>query len=219
MEPLADRAHFFAGSGFASSALAVSSLRSLLVAIVLVIPAAASAETNSASAHSLFVEARAAMDRGAYDEACPKLEESMRLDAAVGTQLNLAECWERVGKIASAWAGFLDAASMAKTSRQPEREKLARARAKSLEPRVPKLVIEADLSSEPGLEILRDGVAVGSASWATPVAIDPGSHDIVATAPGKMSWRTVVEAKEGQTTRVAVPKKLFVRVERRIAVR
>lgn len=197
----------------------MSPLRALLVGLVLVIPAAASAETNSASAHSLFLEARAAMDRGAYEDACPKLEESMRLDAAVGTQLNLADCYERVGRTASAWAGFLDAASMAKASHQPEREKLARARAKALEPRLPKLVIDADLASEPGLEISRDGFAVSSATWSTPVAVDPGTHDVVASAPGKMSWRTVVEAKEGQTVRVTIPKKLFVRIERRIAAR
>ena len=198
------------------------SLRSLFVATALalpVIPAAASAETSSATAHSLFIDARAAMERGDYESACPKLEESMRLDPAVGTQLNLADCYERVGKVGSAWAGFLDAASMAKSSRQPEREKLARSRAKALEPRLPRLLVDADASSEPGMEVMRDGVAVGSASWNTAVVIDPGSHDIVASAPGKMSWRTVIDAKEGQTARVVVPRKLLVRVERRVATK
>lgn len=195
--------------------------RCLLVALALVIPAAASAETGksaaeaSASAHSLFIEARAAMEKGAYEEACPKLEESMRLDPAVGTQLNLGVCYERVGKLASAWAAFLDATSMAKASRQPEREKLARSRAKALEPRLPKLVIDADAATEPALEILRDGVTVGAASWNTAIVVDPGTHDVVASAPGKMSWRTVVDAKEGEITRVVVPRKLFVRVESR----
>lgn len=201
------------------------SYRSLLVALVLFIPAAASAETGksgaeaSASAHSLFLSARAAMEKGSFEEACPKLEESMRLDPAIGTQLNLADCYERVGKVASAWAAFLDAASMAKTGRQAEREKLARHRAKVLEPRLPKLVIDADASAEPAMDILRDGVTVGSATWGTAIVVDPGSHDIVASAPGKMSWRTLVDAKEGQTARVTVPRKLLVRVERRVAGR
>ena len=185
----------------------------------MLIPVAASAESSSATAHSLFLEARTAMDKGDYEAACPKLEESMRLDPAVGTQLNMADCYERVGKVGSAWAGFLDAASMAKSSRQPEREKLARARAKALEPRLPRLLIDADASAEPGLEILRDGIGVGSASWGSALVVDPGAHDVVASAPGKMSWRTVVDAKEGQTARVTVPRKLFVRVEKRIATR
>lgn len=191
----------------------------MLVGLVLFIPAAASADTSSATAHSLFVEARAAMERGAYEEACPKFEESMRLDPAVGTQLNLADCHERVGRVGSAWVEFLDAASMAKSSRQADREKLARARAKALEPRLPKLVIDAEATEEPGLDVLRDGATVGVASWGTPIVVDPGSHDVVASAPGKMSWRTVVDAKEGQTTKVVVPRKLVVRVERRVAAR
>lgn len=197
----------------------------LVIGLVLAIPAAASAEPGkgaaeaAASAHSLFLDARAAMEQGAYEEACPKLEESMRLDPALGTQLNLADCYEHVGRTASAWAGFLDAASMAKSARQLEREKLARSRAKALEPRLPKLLIDADATAEPAMEVLRDGVAVGSASWGAAIAVDPGTHDIVASAPGKMSWRTVIDAKEGQTARVTVPRKLFVRVERRVAAR
>lgn len=143
----------------------------------------------------------------------------MRLDPAVGTQLNLADCYERVGKVGSAWAAFLDAAALAKSSHQADREKLARARAKALEPRLPRLVIDADTSAEPGMEISRDGIAIGSASWNTAIVIDPGTHDVVASAPGKMSWRTVVDAKEGQTSKVVVPRKLFVRVERRVAAR
>lgn len=205
---------------------AVPSYRPLLVAFLLVIPAAASAETGksaaeaSATAHSLFVEARSAMEKGAYDDACPKLEESMRLDPAVGTQLNLGECYEKAGKVASAWAAFLDATSMAKASQQPAREKLARARAKALEARLPKLVLDVDTSAEPGMEILRDGALVGAASFGTAIAVDPGAHDVVASAPGKMSWRTVVEAKEGQVARVVVPRKLVVRVDsRRVAAR
>jgi hypothetical protein len=197
----------------------VISLRPLLVVLALFIPAAASAETSAATAHSLFLEARAAMEKGDYEAACPKLEESMRLDPAVGTQLNMADCYERVGKVGSAWAGFLDAASMAKSSHQPDREKLARARAKALESRLPKLLIDADSSGEPGMEIARDGMSVGSASWGSALVVDPGAHDVVASAPGKMSWRTVVDAKEGQTARVTVPRKLFVRVEKRVATR
>jgi hypothetical protein len=193
--------------------------RPFVVALFLLLPVAASAETSAATAHSLFLEARAAMEKGDYDTACPKLEESMRLDPAVGTQLNMADCYERVGKVGSAWAGFLDAASMAKSSHQPEREKLARTRAKALEPRLPKLLIDADASAEPGMEVLRDGAAVGSASWGSALVVDPGAHDIVASAPGKQSWRTVVDAKEGRTARVTVPRKLFVRVERHVAAR
>lgn len=178
------------------------------VALVLVASATASAEpaATSAAAQSLFNDARALMKKGGYAEACPKLEESQRLDPGLGTQFNLADCNEHIGKVASAWAGFLEVAASAKASRQAERENVARRRAQAIESRVPKLVITAaDSTREPGLEIARDGVTVGPASWGTAVAIDPGTHDVVASAPGKTSWRTVVNASEGQVARVNVP--------------
>ena len=76
------------------------------------------------------------MQQGKYAEACPKLEESMRLDSGIGTQFNLADCNEHIGKLATAWAGFLDVAAAAKAASQPDREKVARgAGARAREPR------------------------------------------------------------------------------------
>ena len=137
---------------------------------------------TAAAAESLYKEARALMAKGNYADACPKLEESLRLDSGIGTEFHLADCNEHIGKIASAWAGFLDVAASARAAHQTEREKLARKRAQAIEARVPKLFVDADASQEPGLEISRDGNPVGHGSWGSAIAIDPGTHDIVASA-------------------------------------
>jgi hypothetical protein len=76
---------------------------------------------DSAAARSLFDEARALLQAGKAAEACPKLEESQRLDPGMGTMFNLAECYERVGKTASAWTMFLQVASRARAASQADR--------------------------------------------------------------------------------------------------
>lgn len=162
---------------------------------------------DPAAAQGLFYEARTLMGQNKFAEACPKLEESMRLDPGIGTQFNLADCNEHVGKVTSAWAGFLEVAAASKVSNQGERERLARKRAAALEPRVPKLVVEVSGAPQ-GLEVKRDGVAVGAASFGTPIPVDPGSHRITATAPGKQPWETTVNVAEAKTAKVAVPRDL-----------
>src|SRR6185436_9458711 len=67
----------------------------------------ASAETHaaaeSAAAEALFQQAAALMQDGKYREACEKFEGSQELEPALGTQLRLADCYDRAGRTASAW--------------------------------------------------------------------------------------------------------------------
>jgi hypothetical protein len=162
---------------------------------------------DQAGATALFYEARNLMQKGNFKDACPKLEESLRLDYGIGTEFNLADCYEHTGKTASAWSGFLNVASQAKTQNQAQREKVARDRAKALEPKLPKMVIEVP-APPPGIEVKRDGVLVGNAAWGTAVPVDPGTHKVIVTAPGKQNWETSVNATEASTTRVTVPREL-----------
>jgi hypothetical protein len=162
---------------------------------------------DQAGATALFYEARNLMQKGNFKDACPKLEESLRLDYGIGTEFNLADCYEKTGKTASAWSGFLNVASQAKTQNQAQREKVARDRAKALEPKLPKMIIEVP-APPPGIEVKRDGVLVGTAAWGTAVPVDPGTHKVVVTAPGKQAWETSVNATEANTTRVTVPRDL-----------
>src|SRR3954469_8263227 len=115
-----------------------------LVAVGVLLAAPVRAEPTSsdkAAAEGLFSDARRLMVAGKFQEACPKLEASQRLDPAVGTVLNLADCYERSGRTASAWMEFLEAASAARQSGSADREAEARGRASALESRLSYLVI------------------------------------------------------------------------------
>jgi hypothetical protein len=159
---------------------------------------------DKAAAQSLFDEGRKLMAAGQFAEACPKLAESQKLDPGVGTQFHLADCYEKLGQTASAWAGFLEAASAAKSMGQSDREKVAKDRAAALAPRLSKLTItSAETASLAGIEIKRDGTAIGRALWGTAIPVDPGSHVIEVTAPGKKSWQTTAKV-EGEKASVVV---------------
>jgi hypothetical protein len=170
-------------------------------------PMAASAQQHDpAAAQALFDQARALSQKGKYAEACPKLLESNRLDPGIGTQFHLADCYEKNGQIATAWATFLDVASLARSTNQPEREKVATKRAVALEGRLPRLTVNVpDESRADGLEIKRDGVVVGSTQWGAPVPVDAGTHQLTVSAPGRKSIQHTVIAEERKLASFDVP--------------
>ena len=135
----------------------------------------------------MFAEGRGLMEAERYEEACPKFEESLRLDHGMGTQFNLAHCWEKIGRTASAWALFLDVAAAARAAGQAPREQVARERAKALEPKLTRLRIAVP-EPTPDMKVSRDDQDVRRAAWGTAMPIDPGDHAITVTAPGKQAW-------------------------------
>jgi hypothetical protein len=157
--------------------------------------AVADGASSRATAEALFKEARTLMTSGKYKEACPKLAESQRLDPAAGTLLNLAECYDKNGQTASAWATFGEAARAAELRKRSDWKATADARVKELEPNLSYLVVDVDpeTSSAPNLTITRDGEPLGSATWATAIPVDPGPHAIAATATGREPLRTTIE--------------------------
>jgi len=167
--------------------------------------AAAQGSPDSASARALFSEGRALVAAEKYAQACPKFEESLRLDPGIGTQFNLADCWERLGRTATAWATFLDTAAAARAANQPEREQVARDRANALEGKLSRLVIQVSDTSV-GLEVTRDGTPVGRASFGSATPVDPAAYSIEARAPGKKTFSArVVVANDASTATVNVP--------------
>jgi hypothetical protein len=169
----------------------------------------ASAQTVSAKAaaesQALFEEAMTLIKSGQYAEACPKLEASLALEPGVGTRYYLADCYQRIGRTASAYAMFRNAEEVAKDKAQREE---ARQRAKTLEARLVRVMIDVpeDVRKLPGLLVQRGGEALLTGQFGTAVPVDPGNIPISATAAGKKRWTMMLSAvKEGATLTVQVP--------------
>ncbi len=104
------------------------------ITVALGSPATAEAQTASdvARAETLFKDARQLADKGRYAEACSRFSESQRLASGIGVTLHLADCYERTGRTASAWAEFREAEKLAREREDPRAE-VAEARAAALD--------------------------------------------------------------------------------------
>lgn len=176
-------------------------LTASLVAALLLASAPARADDHE-RAEALFQEARALVQAGRYAEACPKLAESQTLDPAVGTQFNLADCYEHIGRTATAHALFGEVARIARAAGKFDRERSARERATALEPRLPKARI-LTTKPAPGEEVRIDGTLTAVSLEARP--LDPGPHTIEATAPGRRPFTQAFTATAGESVDLTIP--------------
>lgn len=168
---------------------------------------AAPSQADKIAAEALFDAGRALAKDGKLAEACPKFAESNRLDPGVGVLLYLADCYEKTGKLASAWLTWREALAAARVAKQADREKLAAQRASALESQLTRLQVDVPAESAvPGLVVLQDGAEVGSVLWGTPIPLDPGEHTLEARAPGRRSWsRTLLVGKQASVLAVRIP--------------
>jgi hypothetical protein len=181
-------------------------MRKLILAAALLITSVAWAEPrDKVAARALFDEGRRLVKEGKVDEACARFEASLAVEPLLGTRLNLAECHRLQGKTATAWEEFREAAALAARSGD-ERETFARDRAAELDKIQARLTIQLSPGSEvTGLLIKHAGVTVRRALVGVAVPVDPGTHIIEATAPGKTAWATQVEVGPAAAITVDVP--------------
>ncbi len=165
----------------------------------------ASAQTAAESerAEKLFSEATILAQRGDFATACPKFEESQRLDPALGTLFNLALCQEKGGKLASAWRNFRAVEQLARATAKKGREDAAHQKVLELRPRLAGLTFAV---REPDATVKVDGVRVEIEERSF-YAVEPGEHVVEATAPAKKTWQTrvnVAEPADGKGTALSV---------------
>jgi hypothetical protein len=158
---------------------------------------AEAAGKNPAAAQALYDDARAAVEAGKFDQACPKFKESYELDPGGGTLLNLADCYEQQGKIALAWTTFKEALVVAKRDGRNERVEFATKHIAQLDQRLSRLTIA--LAERPeGLEVTIDGTRLGEAAYGVAMPVDPGEHHVKAEAPGKQPFEKSIDVSKSR---------------------
>jgi len=160
--------------------------------------------TDRVAAEALFDEGRNLVAAGKIADACPKFADSQRLDPSPGTLLNLASCWEKLGRTATAWVTYKEAASAANALGRADYVATAQRHADALAPKLARITVQVTQPID-GLELRRDGMVVSSVEWGQAIPIDPGTHTIQARAPGHAEWTIAAAALEGSIVTVTVP--------------
>jgi hypothetical protein len=181
----------------------------ILVLALLAWPQSALAEGSSedkAAAEALYQDGKKLMAQHRFSEACAKFADSQHFDPGVGTLLNLADCYEKNGQLASAWARYKEVVTAAKAAGQAPREQMAQAHAAALEPKLPQLMIQVPADDASGVtEVKRDGSVVARAVWGVQLPVDPGDHVVEAAGPGRKPWSGHVAAVEGKLVTMKIP--------------
>lgn len=163
-------------------------------AVLFVMAALAVAKTAAADSPEAARVVKAAerlLATGKVAEACGLFGVAGRLDPSPRTQLALARCEERAGRLATA----LEAYRAIARGPNGSATLAAAAAARVLEPKVPRVVVVVDRAT-PEEQVLVDGKPA-SVHDASPVLVNPGAVVVAASAPGKKPWQTTVTASKG----------------------
>jgi hypothetical protein len=167
-------------------------------AALVVITSAASASDPVAEA--LFQEGLALYEAQRFDESCRVLASSFARERKSGTLVVLASCHERLGRIATAWAEYKEAATLARADGRPHHAEKALALAAALEPLLPKVTVRV---AEPDVALAIDGTTILPD---IELPLDPGEHRLRAGAPGKTAFETSFQIEARGRVTLEVPR-------------
>lgn len=179
--------------------------QSLLVFALAGVSTLSFGQTDKAAAEVLFREGMRLSKAGDWAAACPKLEESQRQEPSLGTQYYLADCYDRIGRTASAWANFTEVADKARLAKEAAKEEAARKRANELEPKLARLTLQVEAGAVPNLVVRRGEASVGSGQFGLAVPVDPGSYVLRASAPGYKDWTKTIEVAPASSLTEQIP--------------
>lgn len=183
---------------------------SLVVLSFALIGTAAAQEKSGTQkrADELFEEGRNLLSAGDQNAAaaCAKFDEAIKLDPeAPGTMLNLGLCNEKLEKYATALYWFRKAQARAAETSLPEYETAAKQHTVDLASKVATIKIAFDPPAPDGTKVKVDGQEISSSDFLN-AEVDPGTHTLVAGAPGHkiFTQEFTVEGRGGQTLNITL---------------
>jgi tetratricopeptide (TPR) repeat protein len=159
-------------------------VRFAVFAAALTFAALARADDDHDKAERLFREGRELVRAGRFAEAAVKFKESIDIHEVPSAVLNLADCYEKLGRYASAQRAFRRVEAIGDRDRAVE----AKRRADALAPSVPIVVVQVERPAA-GLVVRVDDA---NADPGVPLPVDSGDHKISARGTCKEPFETTI---------------------------
>jgi hypothetical protein len=174
----------------------------IALALVLLVTSATSAQT-SGDADQLFSEGLALLNEEKFSEALVKLEQAQALDPGIGTQFNIGLCYEKLGKLGTAWRNYASVEKLARAAGKTPREESARAKLEALRPLLSTAVVT--LAEARDVTVKIDEAVIPPGELAE-YPVDPGPHALEATAPARVPFRISFDAPlPGSRVEIKIP--------------
>ncbi|MDQ3298351.1 MAG: hypothetical protein M3619_17325 [Myxococcota bacterium] len=183
--------------------------RAFLVGIVLAVFAGTAAAQTPTPADAAFKRGRELLKAGKYADACIEFEHSNKLDPQLGTEFNIAQCSEKVGKLARALELYRN---LLARDANPQRKVVVAEAIPNLEARVPKLIVR--IATPPTglsgllvtLQPVQGVVPPREIEVNKPIEMDLGEYTLVAKGGGIKDWTATAKIDtEGKTTTLEIP--------------
>jgi tetratricopeptide (TPR) repeat protein len=188
-------------------------LELLLVATLVVSASAGQAgaqvsEAERAAARELFRQGDELQRASKFPEALDKFQRAQQVYAAPTNLLRIAECDAALGRLVESAEAYRAVVRTTLPAGSPPAFQAAldqaRAELEQVAPRVPKLVVEAQVpSGAANLQLQIDGQSVSAALIGEPIQLDPGTHKVLVLAAGFAAPEQQIELKEQQTKTVS----------------
>jgi hypothetical protein len=143
------------------------------------------AQADKARADRLFEDGRKYLAKKEFALACTAFEQSQEADPAIGTELNIALCYEQWGDqhVVAAYHAYQEAERLA-TAKKDARAKLARKKVADLEQKLPHLQVMLPSDADTNAVILLDGKEMDRATLGQDMLVEAGDHTVEARVPG-----------------------------------
>lgn len=161
------------------------------------------------AARELFREATEDVDAGRFEVALEKFKRVAAVKETAAVRFNIGRCEESLGRTGTALADFELAEREAKSDPKAGDEiaRLAHEHAGAVRPRVPRLTLlgtQGSAAAPEGLVVSLDGGKLSAGTLGVPLPLDPGTHTVDATAPGRTPFHAEIALQAGDTKEVQI---------------